>query len=690
MQIKDYLDGKVVYLKENDDIRHAAAIMEEHRLDFIPILDEEDQVKGVVTKDGLCRWISKGKDCCVKIDALEKEEYLVLSEEARMDQVVSQYDRPMIVVDRQKKLKGFIRKKDMLRDYFQRQQYLANELAAILDSTYNAIVAINKNCEIIVYNHSAEKILGARMEDSVGRNIYEVLPNSRLPEIIKSGKKELGKTEHFHGRQLIINRTPIIKDQEIVGAVAVFQDITDLKRVTKELEAEKHISEVLKTILDNAYDGIVVVDDKGMITMLNDAYAQYLGIDKDDAIGKHVTEVIEGTRMHIVARMGKEEIGEIQNVKGKNIVVMRIPIYKEGKVVGAVGKIMFKDVKEVSVLASKISKIEKELKYYKDALQKASGVKYNFDSIIGNSDKIRETKYLAEKAAHTNSNVLIRGESGTGKELFAHAIHVRSNRAAGPFVKVNCAAIPAELLESELFGYEEGAFTGAKRGGKIGKFELANGGSIFLDEIGDMPHPMQAKLLRVLQEKEIERVGGIDNIPLDVRIIAATNRNLEEMVEKGEFREDLYYRLNVMTITIPPLRERPEDLEPLVEHLLTKICGQVGNYVTGISPQAMKYLKGHSWPGNVRELENVLERAVNLTDYGKEIQMNHLPRYLKKTEASIQVGGKRELKDIIEEAEREAIIDCLKSTGGNRTETAKILNISRSSLYEKIWKYGIE
>ncbi|MBB6214046.1 PAS domain S-box-containing protein [Anaerosolibacter carboniphilus] len=581
----------------------------------------------------------------------------------------------------------------LVKDHLDNKKVFVKEhddiLNAILDSADNAIVAINKNNEIIVYNNFAEKILGAKVEASLGRGIYQVLPNSRLPEVIKNGKAELEKIEVFNDRQLMIHRTPIIKEKEIIGAVAVFQDITDLKRVTQELEMEKHISEILKTILDNAYDGIVVVDENGVVTMMNNAYADYLGVKKEDVVGKHVTEVIESSRLHIVAKTGIEEIGEIQKIKGKNIVVMRIPIIKAGKVVGVIGKIMFKDLKEVGILANKINTIEKELKYYKDALRQASGVKYNFDSIVGSSEKIQEAKYLGEKAAHTNSNVLIRGESGTGKELFAHAIHGRSNRAMGPFVKVNCAAIPAELLESELFGYEEGAFTGAKRGGKKGKFELANGGSIFLDEIGDMPHSMQAKLLRVLQEKEIERVGGIENIPLNVRIIAATNRNLEEMVEKGEFREDLYYRLNVMTITIPPLRERSEDLELLIQHLMTKICEQVGNYVTGISSQAMKQLKSHGWPGNVRELENVLERAANLVDYGKEIQINHLPIYLKKSEASIHSGGKRELKDILEEAEKDAIIDCLKNTGGNRTETARILNISRSSLYEKIWKYGI-
>ncbi|MFZ5968045.1 MAG: sigma 54-interacting transcriptional regulator [Bacillota bacterium] len=569
------------------------------------------------------------------------------------------------------------------------QQYLCEELNTILDSTHNAIVAINKAYQIIVYNNAAEKLLGGKAEERIGKEIFSFLPKSRLPEVLKTGKQELGMTEKYRNKQLLINRTPIVKNGEVVGAVAVFQDTTDMKRVAEELEAEKNISEILKTVLDNAYDGIIVVDKDGYITMINDPYAEYLEVDKHQVIGKHVTEIIETSRMHVVVKTGKKEIGEVINIKGKNIVVMRIPIFKDGKVVGAVGKVMFKDIKEVSIIAAKISKMENELKYYKDELKKERSAKYNFDSIIGVSDKLQESKYMAEKAAKSNSIVLIRGESGTGKELFAHAIHDLSSRSTEPFVKVNCAAIPAELLESELFGYEEGAFTGAKRGGKIGKFELANKGSIFLDEIGDMPLNMQAKLLRVLQEKEFERVGGVKNIEIDVRIIAATNRDLEKMIEEGTFREDLYYRLNVMSILVPPLRERPEDLKPIIRHLLVKISQQLGNYVTEISAQAVECLLQYNWPGNVRELHNVLERAINLVDSGNEIQVNHLPMYMRKNRNYVHHAGKRELKDILEEAEKEAIMDCLNETAGNKTETAKILNISRSSLYEKMWKYGI-
>lgn len=249
---------------------------------------------------------------------------------------------------------------------------------------------------------------------------------------------------------------------------------------------------------------------------------------------------------------------------------------------------------------------------------------FTFDDIIGNSPGLREVVDLAKQVASSDSTILLQGESGTGKEMFAQAIHSHSNRNNGPFVAINCAAIPRDLVESELFGYEAGAFTGAKRGGRPGKFELVNGGTIFLDEIGDMPLETQVKLLRVLQQKQIIRVGGQKAIPIDIRVIAATNKDLGQEVERGNFREDLYYRLNVIPINIPPLRERGEDLVILASHMVEKLSRQLGKRLTGIAPEAMECLKKYPWTGNVRELVNVLERAVNIAA-GTSILRKHLP-----------------------------------------------------------------
>ncbi|WP_139141659.1 sigma-54-dependent Fis family transcriptional regulator, partial [Bacillus anthracis] len=279
----------------------------------------------------------------------------------------------------------------------------------------------------------------------------------------------------------------------------------------------------------------------------------------------------ENTRMHIIVKTGQTEIGHIQRISNRNIIATRIPIVKDGKIIGAIGKIMFHDIQQFKALGDQISEMESKLSYYQTELQRLQEGRLSFQSIIGESAKMKEVKMMALKVSKSRSTVLIRGESGTGKELFAHAVHRASPRASGTFIRLNCAAIPRDLLEAELFGYEEGAFTGAKKGGKPGKIELAEKGTLFLDEIGDMSLDMQVKLLRVLQEKEIERIGGTKIQKVDVRFIAATHRNLREMVQRGEFREDLYYRLNVFEIAIPPLRERKEDMIHITEFLIKKL-----------------------------------------------------------------------------------------------------------------------
>ncbi len=349
---------------------------------------------------------------------------------------------------------------------------------------------------------------------------------------------------------------------------------------------------------------------------------------------------------------------------------------------------MFRDVRELRTLAEKLDLLENKLKFYEKELKHYQKYRYTFSNIIGQSPAILRTKGLAERAAHGKATVLLRGESGTGKELFAHAIHAASTRHDQPFVRVNCGAIPAELLEAELFGYEEGAFTGAKKGGKPGKFELANRGTIFLDEIGDLPLAMQAKVLRILQEKEVERVGSNRLQQLDIRVIAATHRDLEKMIGEGEFRRDLYYRLNVFTVTIPPLREREGDVMLLSEHLLAKFQHELGLSLRKLDRWVVELFQLYAWPGNVRELQNALERAINVAEGGM-IQLKDLPLYLQDLEGRRGNTALQPLALELAEAERKAIIKALKTTGGNKTNAAEILGIHRTNLYRKMEKYGL-
>lgn len=445
--------------------------------------------------------------------------------------------------------------------------------------------------------------------------------------------------------------------------------------------------DILNTILNTVNECVVVVNENGIITMMSKAYKDFINCNNPE--GKHVIDVIENTRLHKIIETGQTEIGDIQEINGNKMIAMRVPIKKDGKIIGAVGKVMFKNIGDFYSLSKKINNLEKEIEYYKNELSRERRAKYSFEDIIGNSKRMKETIILARKIAKSDSSVLITGESGTGKELFAHSIHNCSKRCLGPFIKINCAAIPSDLLEAELFGYEEGAFTGAKKGGKKGKFEIANKGTIFLDEIGDMPINMQVKLLRVIQEKEFERIGGNVLKNVDIRLMAATNKDIEQMIIEGKFREELYYRLNVMKLDIPPLRDRKEDILDLINNLRIKAASKFGIYVEGVAKNALECLLNYNWPGNVRELENVIESAVNLLDSESMIQIKHLPQRIRKNNLKSYKIENRDLKTVLEELEKECILECLKNTNWNKNKAAQILGISRVGLYKKIEYYKL-
>lgn len=447
--------------------------------------------------------------------------------------------------------------------------------------------------------------------------------------------------------------------------------------------------EFLELVIDNIYNGVVITDPNGKIIYFNKPYGEFLGVNPELQIGKDVREVIENTRMHLVAKTGKAEINKAHNIKGQDMVVQRIPIRKNGKVIGVFGQVMFKNVNDVTTLAKELSLLESKIKLYEEELMSLRSTRYTFDSIVGVSQTINNIKKEALKAANTNLPVLITGESGTGKEVFAQAIHNLSDRRAYPFVRINCSAIPKDLLEIELFGYEGGSFTGANREGKYGKFELAHKGTIFLDEIGDMPLEMQPKLLRVLEEKEIERIGGKAPIKVDFRLICASNQNMEELVSSGKFRKDLFYRINVIRLNIPPLRERKEDIIPIAYNILNSVLDpNVGRKFT-INQKAEEILKNYIWLGNVRELINVLSRIIHFIDRD-EIMPFDIPAYIRNANPeTVNSFEKLTLDKVTQDIEKEEIIKALIKSNNNKTQAAKILGIHRTHLYKKLKKYSI-
>jgi PAS domain S-box-containing protein len=446
--------------------------------------------------------------------------------------------------------------------------------------------------------------------------------------------------------------------------------------------------EMYQLIFDSIYNGAIVTDTDGNITHFNKPYGEFLRVNPEDQIGRHCTESVENSRMHIVAKTGIPEINQSHRIMGNNMVVQRIPIKKDGRIIAVFGQVMFKDVKDVGKLASELTLLESKVKLYEEELINLRSTRYTFDSIIGKSRSIMSLKLEAHRAATNNFPVLISGESGTGKELFAQAIHHASARKLYPFVRINCAAIPKNLLESELFGYEKGAFTGAGSSGKPGKFELAHKGTLFLDEVGDLPLEMQPKLLRAIEDYEFERVGGTKVIRTNLRVIAATNQDLEQMLVDGRFRKDLFYRLNVIPLHIPPLRERKTDIIHIAQWMLKQMAVEANIPEVKLDAVAQNAFKRHQWPGNVRELSNVLERTLSALERST-IRLQDLPFYLYRNSKESSEQNPSSLKDLQARTEKETIHDALKASNNNKAKAARMLGIHRTLLYKKMKKYDI-
>ena len=448
-------------------------------------------------------------------------------------------------------------------------------------------------------------------------------------------------------------------------------------------------AQILLEILENADNAVIIIDCKGTVVYINRFYAEHMNIKLEKLMGRNLYDIEPQAKLlRVMEDGGGRDNDEVEYIKSLNIdsVGLAFPLYDSRKEkVGACA--IFKDVTHVVELTRKLQKSKEMVQYLASQLE-ASELPISFQSYISQNKDLQKTLSLAAKVANTNCTILIQGESGVGKEVMAKCIHNASSRKERPMIKVNCASIPENLLESELFGYEEGAFTGARKGGKLGKFELANKGTILLDEIGDMSLTMQSKLLRVLQEKELERVGGTKTIKLDVRVIAATNRNLEEMVEKNEFRSDLYYRLHVVPIHIPALRYRREDIMPLVRYFIER---NGGDESTDLTPGAARMLEEYGWPGNVRGLQNVIEYAM-IVKTGDILEIKDFPQYLRGdgAEDGPAEDGPCRLKDAVERLEKSMMQRALKRNNGNKSMAINELGLSRRSFYEKLEKYGLK
>ena len=573
--------------------------------------------------------------------------------------------------------------KEKLISKIQKETYKYN---LIFNSIDDGMVVINNDENVILLNKSAERMIGIKMEDALGKRISTIIPNGMLPRVLRTRTIESNQEVILENDLKVIStRIPIIENNGLlIGAFSVFKDISEAVHMAEQITDLKEIETKLKAIFYSSDEAISVVDEEGIGIMINPAYTRITGLTENQVIGKPATtDIAVGESVHMKVLKTRRAVRGVAMLVGPNkkeVVVNGAPVIVDGKLKGSVG--IIRDVSE-------LKNLNRELHRAKQMIRTLEA-KYSFEDIIGSSEVMKIAIEQAKLAAKTPATILLRGESGTGKELFAHAIHNGSDRKFNKFIRVNCASLSETLLESELFGYEDGAFTGAKRGGKKGLFEEADNGSIFLDEIGELSLSTQVKLLRVLQESEITRVGGTQSIPLNVRIIAATNVHLEKAMVDGKFREDLYYRLNQMPIFIPPLRKRKGDLKPLCIRLIEKINQEYGRNVEGVTKKALSRLEKYDWPGNIRELDNMIRRAIIFMNYSETfIDAEHLVDSSSEVESTAIIPSEGTLTERIEEYEKLIIEKTLAKNNGNKTKSAKELGLSIRNLYYKLEKYNL-
>jgi PAS domain S-box-containing protein len=572
---------------------------------------------------------------------------------------------------------------------------MSKEIEIIINSTHDGIIAVDREAHVTLFNRAAERLTGEHASEIIGEHIGNVIPGTRLPHVLQTGTPEMNWQQPLGEITIITSRMPIVDERgEIIGAFAVFRDVSDMLDLAEQITDLRETRILSDAIFNSTQDAISVVNEEGIHVSVNPAYTRVTGYSSEEVIGQPCTfDITDGESTHLKVLRTREPVKGARikvGPKQKDVIVDAAPIIVRGELKGSVAVI--KDLTEIMELTS-------ELRQAHQLIRKLEA-KYTFDDLVGRQENFLHAIEKAKVAATTPATVLLHGESGTGKELFAHAIHNASDRREQKFIRVNCASLSESVLESELFGYEEGAFTGARKGGKPGLFEEAHGGTVFLDEIGIMSLNTQANLLRVLQEHEVRRVGGTRTIPVDARVIAATNLDLRHAVQQGDFREDLFYRLNVIPIEIPALRDHPQDIPLIIEHMIRRINQEYGRAVSAVSPKALERLRNYSWPGNIRELENVLRRAIiNLGMYENVIGLGHLPEL--GPECDIPTAGDlpgcvednleavSPLKTVVEEAEARHITRVLRQAEGNRSETARVLGVSLRNLQYKLKKYGI-
>src|SRR5665648_104098 len=692
LTVEQMMNKNFKALHVEDTLRTVVEYYQKYKINTLPIIDENENLIGVFPKkrlfkallenenlDVLCEPYMVKNPIFVRVDRTYDEYSLVFFvTKSRVDNVV--------VLDYSDKVVGMIGTVEYLHDSLN----MIKASSAILESLFRVkdegiIITDREGC-ILRINPAAERMFQLKFSEDKGKRLKDV-----LPEIMILEGRHIGIKTTIKALTVVVNQVPIIENNYQLGNSLAFLDISNMEKIAQELEIVKELQSTIDGVLSASSDGVFVSDISGVIKYVNERACKLVSKPSEQIIGRPIQELLQKDSPIKIVKSGLAEV-EAYDIYGKKCIVSHVP-YKnrtseEAGITGIISTVYLNDNAVTEEIARKWFLLNQEVQYYRDEFEKQGAKCSRFDQIVTSNPEFKKIKEEALFIARSSSTVLLTGESGVGKDMFARGIHEASPRAKCPFVKVNCVSIPETLFESELFGYAPGSFTGALKNGKSGYFERAHTGTIFLDEIGDIPLAIQAKLLQVLQEKEFVRVGGISKQTVDVRIITATNRDLREAIAKKTFREDLFYRLNVIEFHLPPLRERPEDVIALAELFIEKYNNILGSKVTGISEQAKKALREYSWLGNVRELENAIERAANYAWEG-EIGIENLPGQIIQLEHETSIPHSSYRSSLVD-FEKEMLLDVLKKTNGNRSAAARMLNLSRSAFYDRLAKYSLK
>lgn len=685
--IKNSLPASSFFIRQKDTIREALLKFNESKLDILPVIGSNNDVIGSLSLYNLLLSVREDNSRLHKnIYPWMEDRVDSLKSDSDVESVIVEHNSILNVVDQNGSV-GVLNSSDILRYQSENWKSECELLRQITQNVYCGILSIDEAGTIIVYNVSAKRILKLEQEDVIGRDIKAIKALKGFSQVIYDNN---GRGRHVFGlndAKIIVNLTPLIKDKVRIGVLAIFHESATAECVSQELYVTEKLLKEINIFLESSYDGFFVTDNKGKVIRVNAAWEKAFSLSRNEAVGQTVKEMIHKGIYKESAVLETLKSGKVSTVmieiEGRKIMATGTPVFNSQKEITTV-VVNIRDITELENLKLQLEKQQQLTEQYSSEVKEIRRQQQVFPGIVWRSKKMEQLMDMVTRVAEVDSTVLITGESGVGKEMIAGLLHKSSPRHKGPMIKINCSAIPQTLLESELFGYEPGAFTGASTHGKMGLFELANGGTLLLDEVADTSLDIQVKLLRAIQEKEIIKVGGTKSKKIDVRIVAATNRDLKIMIQERTFREDLYYRLNVIRINIPSLRERKEDIVLLSLFFLDKY-NEKYNKKKKLSSSVINIIKEYNWPGNIRELENLVENLVVLAKED-EIVPDDLPESYQHPaifDQQIVVNGVMPLKKAIELVELQLIQNAKERFGSTR-KIANALGVNQSTVVRKM------